>query len=85
MLRILYVFIDVFQHVCDLMHPCDMDIRTPVSVNSARWLPYVGEGIVYGTNRGDLHICRPGYVQFLIFTLKALHCINVPRRGCFFC
>lgn len=42
------------------MHPCDLDIRTHVSVNSARWLPGVGEGIVYGTNRGDLHICRPG-------------------------
>ncbi|XP_062572845.1 activating molecule in BECN1-regulated autophagy protein 1B-like isoform X1 [Saccostrea cucullata] len=48
------------QHVTDVMHPCDMDIRTHVSVNSTRWLPESGEGIVYGTNRGDLHICRPG-------------------------
>ncbi|OWF43913.1 Activating molecule in BECN1-regulated autophagy protein 1 [Mizuhopecten yessoensis] len=48
------------QHVSDIMHPCDMDIRTHVSVNSARWLPGVGDGIIYGTNRGDLHICRPG-------------------------
>ncbi|XP_033741776.1 uncharacterized protein LOC117328359 [Pecten maximus] len=47
-------------HVSDIMHPCDMDIRTHVSVNSARWLPGVGDGIIYGTNRGDLHICRPG-------------------------
>lgn len=50
----------LYQHVTDVMHPCDMDIRTHVSVNSARWLPGSGEGIVYGTNRGDLHICRPG-------------------------
>lgn len=48
------------KHVSDIMHPCDMDIRTHVSVNSARWLPGVGDGIIYGTNRGDLHICRPG-------------------------
>ncbi|KAJ8315012.1 hypothetical protein KUTeg_007162 [Tegillarca granosa] len=48
------------QHVTDVMHPCDTDVRTHVSVNSARWLRGVGEGIVYGTNRGDLHICKPG-------------------------
>ncbi|KAK3088223.1 hypothetical protein FSP39_016323 [Pinctada imbricata] len=48
------------QVVTDVMHPCDTDIRTHVSVNAARWLPSPGEGIVYGTNRGDLHICRPG-------------------------
>lgn len=48
------------QHITDVMHPCDMDIRTHVSVNSARWMPGSGEGIVYGTNRGDLHVCRPG-------------------------
>ncbi|XP_046346371.1 activating molecule in BECN1-regulated autophagy protein 1A-like isoform X1 [Haliotis rufescens] len=48
------------RHVSDVFHPCDMDIRTHVSVNSARWLRGVGEGLVYGTNRGDLHICRHG-------------------------
>ncbi|KAJ8315571.1 hypothetical protein KUTeg_007721 [Tegillarca granosa] len=48
------------KHVTDVMHPCDTDVRTHVSVNSARWLRGVGEGIVYGTNRGDLHICKPG-------------------------
>ena len=31
-------------------------------MNCVYWLPNVGDGIVYGTNRGDLHICRPGYV-----------------------
>lgn len=50
----------LYQHITDVMHPCDMDIRTHVSVNSARWMPGSGEGIVYGTNRGDLHVCRPG-------------------------
>ncbi|KAK3583922.1 hypothetical protein CHS0354_033705 [Potamilus streckersoni] len=47
------------KHVTDILHPCDMDIRTHVSVNSAKWLPEPGQGLVYGTNRGDLHICRP--------------------------
>ena len=29
------------------------------SLNSIRWLPGSGEGLVYGTNRGHLVICRP--------------------------
>ena len=53
----------MLQHICDLMHPCDLDLRVHVSVNSARWLPSVGEGVVYCTNRGDLHICKPGSVH----------------------
>ncbi|XP_064628736.1 activating molecule in BECN1-regulated autophagy protein 1-like [Lineus longissimus] len=49
------------KHVTDIMHPCDSETRTHhISVNSAKWLPGPGEGIMYGTNRGDLHICRPG-------------------------
>ncbi|XP_077542036.1 activating molecule in BECN1-regulated autophagy protein 1-like isoform X1 [Haemaphysalis longicornis] len=31
----------------------------PVSLNSVRWLPRPGEGLIYGTNRGSLCICRP--------------------------
>ena len=54
---------DSMDHICDLMHPCDVDIRSNVSVNATRWLPRVGDGLVYGTTRGDLHICRPGYVE----------------------
>jgi hypothetical protein len=50
-------------HVHDIMHVCDMDFRAPVSMNSARWLLTPGEGLVYGTNRGDLHIRRPGLNQ----------------------
>lgn len=49
------------KHVMDIMHPCDIDIRSHVSVNSARWLPTPGHGVVYGTNRGDLQICKPGF------------------------
>ncbi|XP_022254227.1 activating molecule in BECN1-regulated autophagy protein 1-like isoform X2 [Limulus polyphemus] len=30
-----------------------------VSLNSVRWLPQPGQGLVYGTNRGTLCICRP--------------------------
>ncbi|KAI0208440.1 Activating molecule in BECN1-regulated autophagy protein 1 [Lamellibrachia satsuma] len=50
-----------FQHVCDLMHPCDADMQSHVSVNTACWLPEVGQGIAYATNKGDLHICTPGH------------------------
>ncbi|KAK7107082.1 pneumococcal serine-rich repeat protein-like [Littorina saxatilis] len=52
-------------HVTDLYHPVRRPTplvrgMSPVSVNSARWLPDVGEGIVYGTNHGDLHFYRAG-------------------------
>lgn len=29
------------------------------SLNSIRWLPGAGEGLIYGTNRGHLVVCRP--------------------------
>lgn len=48
------------------MHPCELDMRSHVTVNSARWLPGIGEGVVYGTNRGDLHICTPGFVAIVL-------------------
>ena len=51
------------QHVYDVMHSCSLDFRAPVSMNSARWLLSPGEGLVYGTNRGDLHVRRPGSVN----------------------
>lgn len=35
------------------------DIHFNFSLNSIRWLPHVGGGFVYGTNRGHLVICRP--------------------------
>nr|KAF6436815.1 autophagy and beclin 1 regulator 1 [Molossus molossus] len=35
------------------------DQRRHVSINSARWLPEPGLGLAYGTNKGDLVICRP--------------------------
>ncbi|CAI9736865.1 serine-rich adhesin for platelets-like [Octopus vulgaris] len=49
------------KHVSDITHYVDADTRTHVSVNSAKWLPQVGAGLVYGTNRGNLHICWPGF------------------------
>ncbi|KAL4233103.1 WD domain [Mactra antiquata] len=48
------------KHIKDVDHICGADVRTHVSGNSASWLPLPGQGIVYGTNRGDLNICRPG-------------------------
>lgn len=54
---------DSMEHICDITHPCDTDFRAPISMNSARWLLGPGEGLAYGTNRGDLNICRPGFEQ----------------------
>uniref|UniRef100_A0A2C9L8W5 Sema domain-containing protein n=1 Tax=Biomphalaria glabrata TaxID=6526 RepID=A0A2C9L8W5_BIOGL len=48
------------KHITDMFHPIQQELRNHVSVNSARWLPGIGEGMVYGTNRGDLFFCRPG-------------------------
>ncbi|CAH1257127.1 AMBRA1 [Branchiostoma lanceolatum] len=48
-------------HVQNVMHHCDPERRSHVSVNSACWLPGTGRGLVYGTNRGHLQICRLGY------------------------
>ncbi|XP_055888898.1 activating molecule in BECN1-regulated autophagy protein 1-like isoform X2 [Biomphalaria glabrata] len=54
------------KHITDMFHPLQQELRNHVSVNSARWLPGIGEGMVYGTNRGDLFFCRPGFpVDFL--------------------
>ncbi|XP_005104595.1 uncharacterized protein LOC101846902 [Aplysia californica] len=47
------------QHVTDVIHP-NREPRSHVSVNSGRFLPGLGEGLVYGTNKGDLLFCRPG-------------------------
>uniref|UniRef100_A0A673XQL6 Autophagy/beclin-1 regulator 1a n=1 Tax=Salmo trutta TaxID=8032 RepID=A0A673XQL6_SALTR len=44
----------------DVVYPMASDQRRHVSINSARWLPEPGLGLAYGTNKGDLVICRPG-------------------------
>ena len=69
-----YWIIFSFQHVYDVTHSCDLDFRAPVSMNSARWLLSPGDGLVYGTNRGDLHVRRPGSVSH---TLHACFCKNL--------
>ncbi|XP_014662937.1 PREDICTED: activating molecule in BECN1-regulated autophagy protein 1-like isoform X2 [Priapulus caudatus] len=46
-------------HMNDIVHPLDRPSEH-VSANSARWLPGAGEGLVYGTNKGHLHMCRLG-------------------------
>ncbi|XP_038825244.1 activating molecule in BECN1-regulated autophagy protein 1-like isoform X2 [Salvelinus namaycush] len=43
----------------DVVYPMAADQRRHVSINSARWLPEPGLGLAYGTNKGDLVICRP--------------------------
>uniref|UniRef100_A0AAR2IVA2 Autophagy/beclin-1 regulator 1b n=1 Tax=Pygocentrus nattereri TaxID=42514 RepID=A0AAR2IVA2_PYGNA len=48
------------RRVFDVVYPMGTDQRRHVSINSARWLPEPGMGLAYGTNKGDLVICRPG-------------------------
>ncbi|XP_030621995.1 activating molecule in BECN1-regulated autophagy protein 1A isoform X2 [Chanos chanos] len=47
------------RRVFDVVYPMAPDQRRHVSINSARWLPEPGLGLAYGTNKGDLVICRP--------------------------
>ncbi|XP_017565074.1 activating molecule in BECN1-regulated autophagy protein 1a isoform X2 [Pygocentrus nattereri] len=47
------------RRVFDVVYPMGTDQRRHVSINSARWLPEPGMGLAYGTNKGDLVICRP--------------------------
>ncbi|XP_070388486.1 activating molecule in BECN1-regulated autophagy protein 1-like isoform X1 [Dermacentor albipictus] len=47
------------QQVGNLSQPGGTAGQPPVSLNSVRWLPRPGEGLIYGTNRGSLCICRP--------------------------
>ncbi|BFZ09755.1 hypothetical protein BsWGS_12794 [Bradybaena similaris] len=46
------------KHHKDIYHVFEDARFSYVSVNSARWVPGVGQGLVYGTNRGDLNFIR---------------------------
>ncbi len=54
------------------------DQRRHVSINSARWLPDPGLGLAYGTNKGDLVICRPVWVSY-----PSLHSSLVGHKSLF--
>ncbi|KAB0350658.1 hypothetical protein FD754_015515 [Muntiacus muntjak] len=47
------------RRVFNVLYPMPADQRRHVSINSARWLLEPGLGLAYGTNKGDLVICRP--------------------------
>nr|XP_040024713.1 activating molecule in BECN1-regulated autophagy protein 1-like isoform X2 [Gasterosteus aculeatus aculeatus] len=49
--------------VFNVVYPTAPDQRRHLSINSARWLPDLGMGLAYGTNKGDLVICRPVFYQ----------------------
>ncbi|CAK6979148.1 activating molecule in BECN1-regulated autophagy protein 1B isoform X1 [Scomber scombrus] len=49
--------------VFNVVYPMAPDQRRHVSINSARWLPDPGMGLAYGTNKGDLVICRPVFYR----------------------
>ncbi|KAF3852942.1 hypothetical protein F7725_013630 [Dissostichus mawsoni] len=53
----------VAQMVFNVVYPMAPDQRRHVSINSARWLPDPGMGLAYGTNKGDLVICRPVFYR----------------------
>ncbi|KAM9753210.1 activating molecule in BECN1-regulated autophagy protein 1B isoform 2-T2 [Menidia menidia] len=49
--------------VFNVVYPMAPDQRRHVSINSARWLPDPGMGLAYGTNKGDLVLCRPVFYR----------------------
>uniref|UniRef100_A0A8C6PN63 Autophagy/beclin-1 regulator 1b n=1 Tax=Nothobranchius furzeri TaxID=105023 RepID=A0A8C6PN63_NOTFU len=55
--------------VFSVVYPMAPDQRRHVSINSARWLPDPAMGLAYGTNKGDLVICRPvvcsGFIEVM--------------------
>nr|XP_006042450.1 activating molecule in BECN1-regulated autophagy protein 1 isoform X6 [Bubalus bubalis] len=53
------------RRVFNVLYPMPADQRRHVSINSARWLPEPGLGLAYGTNKGDLVICRPEKIYHL--------------------
>jgi len=54
--------------VVSIMHEYEADQRTHVSVNAAFFHPLVGNGLVYGTNRGHLHMRQFGRRHTNIFS-----------------
>ncbi|XP_061853702.1 activating molecule in BECN1-regulated autophagy protein 1 isoform X4 [Colius striatus] len=54
------------RRVFNVLYPMPADQRRHVSINSARWLPEPGLGLAYGTNKGDLVICRPELSGFFL-------------------
>lgn len=60
----------LFQMVFNVVYPMAPDQRRHVSINSARWLPDPGMGLAYGTNKGDLVICRPVWVIHNCVTME---------------
>lgn len=51
---------DAVKPVVSITHDCNPDQRSHVSVNAAFFHPLVGNGLVYGTNRGHLHMRQFG-------------------------
>lgn len=48
-------------------------------INSIRWLPFAGEGFIYGTHQGQMVICRPKFNQPTHRPSTNTIQINVPR------
>ncbi|PIK56421.1 hypothetical protein BSL78_06665 [Apostichopus japonicus] len=42
-------------------HPSEEQGRHSTGLNIAKWVPTLGAGFVYGTDKGDLRICRPRF------------------------
>lgn len=52
-------------------HPSEEQGRHSTGLNIAKWVPTLGAGFVYGTDKGDLRICRPRY------DLRKLTCFRI--------
>uniref|UniRef100_A0A8C2QA32 Autophagy/beclin-1 regulator 1a n=1 Tax=Cyprinus carpio TaxID=7962 RepID=A0A8C2QA32_CYPCA len=61
------------RRVFDVVYPMAPDQRRHISINSARWLPEPGLGLAYGTNKGDLVICRPVPSNINVFQIWCSH------------
>ncbi|CAN0426710.1 unnamed protein product [Lampetra fluviatilis] len=68
------------RRVFNVVYPMPPDQRRYVSINSARWLPDVGLGLAYGTNRGDLIICRPIRLHLSATTQAAVFTFRLQRK-----
>uniref|UniRef100_A0AAR2KDL1 Autophagy/beclin-1 regulator 1b n=1 Tax=Pygocentrus nattereri TaxID=42514 RepID=A0AAR2KDL1_PYGNA len=67
------------RRVFDVVYPMGTDQRRHVSINSARWLPEPGMGLAYGTNKGDLVICRP--LAYRVFCLLLILWVTTVCRS----
>ena len=53
-----YLYFSQRQPLFNVRHTCNRNQRSNVSVNSVKFHPIPGVGIIYGTNRGHIQHCH---------------------------